>query len=153
LPARHNDANLNRRRTTGHRDRNRQSHSRQEHPTGAAAVSQLTFTSNGKVRTVLFTAERLVDELKIRDAGQELLGVLNNREEDKILLDFRAVQFMSSSALGVLLRFYKRCKEVNVRVKLCNIAPDILQVFKITNLNKIFEIHKSQEEAIKAFAK
>jgi len=117
-------------------------------------VPQLTFTSSGKLRTVLFTVERLVDELKIRDAGQELLGVLNNREaEDKILLDFRAVQFMSSSALGVLLRFYKRCKEVKVRLKLCNIAPDILQVFKITNLTKVFEIHKTPEDALKAFAK
>jgi len=117
-------------------------------------VPQLTFTSSGKLRTVLFTVERLVDELKIRDAGQELLGALNNREqEDKILLDFRAVQFMSSSALGVLLRFYKRCKEVKVRLKLCNIAPDILQVFKITNLTKVFEIHKTPEDALRAFAK
>jgi anti-sigma B factor antagonist len=117
-------------------------------------VSQLTITSNGKVRTVAFTAEKLVDELKIRDAGQELLGVLNTREgEDKILLDFRSVQFLSSSALGVLLRFYKRCREVKVRVKLCNIAPDILQIFKITNLTKVFEIHKTEEDALRAFAK
>jgi anti-anti-sigma factor len=117
-------------------------------------VSQLTTSSNGKVRTVAFTAEKLVDELKIREAGQELLGALNNREgEDKILLDFRSVQFLSSSALGVLLRFYKRCKEVKVRLKLCNIAPDILQVFKITNLTKVFEIHKTPEDALKAFAK
>ncbi len=80
------------------------------------------------------------------------LGFMDKSEEDKIVLDFQAVEFMSSSALGMLIRFYKRCREFKVRLKLCNISRDILEVFKITNLNKVFEIHTNQEEALAAFA-
>ena len=105
------------------------------------------------MRTVLFTTARILDELTIRGIGEELFAVLEKSEERNILLDFRAVQFMSSSVLGVLIRFSKRCKEFKARLKLCGISPEIFQVFKITALDKVFEIHKSQEEALKAFAK
>ena len=116
-------------------------------------MPQLESTSNGKVRIVRFTVDRIVDELKMRSLGDELLGVLNTRAENNILLDFQGVQFLSSSALGVLIRFYKWCKQVKVKLKLCSIGPDILEVFKITNLHKVFDIYKTQREAVAAFGR
>ena len=115
-------------------------------------MSQLKSVSDGSVRTVFFTATRILDELTIRSIGEELFAVLEKSEERNILLDFRAVQFMSSSALGTLIRFSKRCKEFKAHLKLCGISPQIFQVFKITGLDKVFEIHKDQQEALAAFA-
>jgi anti-sigma B factor antagonist len=115
-------------------------------------VSQIKSVSNGSVRTIFFTTARILDELAIRAIGEEMFAILDKSEERNILLDFRAVQFMSSSALGVLIRFAKRCKEFNAKLKLCGIAPHIMQVFKITGLDKVFEIHKDQQEAVAAFA-
>jgi anti-sigma B factor antagonist len=54
-------------------------------------------------------------------------------------------------ALGVLIRFSKRCKEFKARLKLCGISPEILEIFKITGLNKVFEIHKDHQQAMAAF--
>jgi anti-sigma B factor antagonist len=115
-------------------------------------VSQLKCISDGSVRTVFFTTARILDEMTIRGIGEELFAVLEKSEERNILLDFRAVQFMSSSALGTLIRFSKRCKEFKANLKLCGISPQIFQVFKITGLDKVFEIHKDQQQAIAAFA-
>ena len=115
-------------------------------------MSQLKSVSDGSVRTVFFTTARILDELAIRSIGEELFAALDKSEERNILLDFRAVQFMSSSALGVLIRFSKRCKEFKAKLKLCGISPQIFQVFKITGLDKVFEIHKDQQEAIAAFS-
>ena len=116
-------------------------------------MPQLKSVSDGSVRTVLLTTARILDELTIRGIGEELFAILEKSEERNILLDFRAVQFMSSAALGILIRFSKRCKEWKARLMLCGISPQIFEVFKITGLNKIFEIHKDHEEAVAAFAK
>jgi anti-sigma B factor antagonist len=58
---------------------------------------------------------------------------------------------MSSAVLGILIRFFKRCKEYGAELKLCGISPQIFQVFKITGLDKVFEIHKDQQQSLVAF--
>jgi anti-sigma B factor antagonist len=116
-------------------------------------MPQLESSPKGSVHIVRVTTERIVNEPAIQALGEELLGILNNRERDRILLDFSAVRFMSSSALGILVRLQKRCREVSVPLKLCNIAPEILDIFKITKLHRIFDIHATQKEAVAAFAK
>jgi anti-sigma B factor antagonist len=37
-------------------------------------------------------------------------------------------------------------------MKMCNIRPEIFEVFQITKLNKVFDIRKDETEAITAFA-
>jgi anti-sigma B factor antagonist len=34
---------------------------------------------------------------------------------------------------------------------MCNISPNVLEVFKITKLNKVFAIYDNEEKALKAF--
>jgi anti-anti-sigma factor len=116
-------------------------------------MTQLESAPKGSVEIVRLTVERIVNEPAIQALGEELLGILNNRQRDRILLDFGGVRFMSSSALGILVRLQKRCREVSVPLKLCNIAPEILEIFKITKLHRVFDIHPTQTEAIAAFAK
>jgi anti-sigma B factor antagonist len=60
---------------------------------------------------------------------------------------------MSSAALGMLIRLSKRCKEYKIALKLCNISPDIHQVFTITGLDKVFDIHADAAGAMEAFKK
>ena len=47
----------------------------------------------------------------------------------------------------------KRCKQEQIDLKLCNISPDIMEVFKITRLNRVFDIYDDENSAITAFAK
>lgn len=58
---------------------------------------------------------------------------------------------MSSMAQGMLIRVNKKCKEYKAALKLCNITPDIRQVFKLTSMDKIFDIHEDAAEAMAAF--
>jgi anti-sigma B factor antagonist len=58
---------------------------------------------------------------------------------------------MSSSALGMLITLHKRIREKNGQLKLCNIQPAIYEVFVITRLNEIFDIHQSQQQALQSF--
>ena len=44
-------------------------------------------------------------------------------------------------------------REYKIMLKLCNIAPDIRQVFKITGIDKVLDIHADASQAMEAFKK
>jgi len=106
-----------------------------------------------EVRIIVIDAQRLVDGPGIDQCSREILDLLGKTEEEHVLLHFGKIVFMSSSALGMLVRVNKKCTEYKISLKLCNISPDIYQVFKITGLDKIFSIHKDASDAMAAFKK
>ena len=81
------------------------------------------------------------------------MDVLDTTEERNVLLHFGRVTFMSSAALGMLIRVNKKCKEYDISLKLSNISSDIRQVFKITSMDKILEIHDDAAQAMESFKK
>lgn len=94
------------------------------------------------VLVVEFTDVQILDATVIEQMHRDLMGALEKAREKRMLLDFSHVQFMSSAALGMLIRVHKKCKELKIALKLCSIAPQIYQVFRVTNLDRVFDIHK-----------
>ena len=105
----------------------------------------------GEIRVIFVDVVRLVDTAAIEQCYRELVELLEKTEEKHVLLHFGRVAFMSSSALGMLVKLHKKCKEYEISLKLCNIAPEIREVFKITNLDKVFDIHADIGDALEAF--
>ena len=106
----------------------------------------------GEVLVVGFRQASILDQAVIDQIGLELdqagLEAAGNR---KMLLDFQSVEFMSSAMLGKLIQLHKRCKADKIKLKLCNIAKNPLDVFKITRLDKLFEIHGNAPAALATF--
>jgi anti-anti-sigma factor len=105
----------------------------------------------GEIRIVVIDEARLVDAGAIEQCFREIVAVLDKSEEKHVLLHFGRLTFMSSMALGMLIRVQKKCKEYKIALKLCNITPDIRQVFKLTSMDKIFDIHDDAADAMAAF--
>jgi anti-sigma B factor antagonist len=68
-----------------------------------------------------------------------------------MLLDFTNVEYLSSAALGKLITLHKRVREKKGQLRFCAIKPKIYDVFRITKLDKIFEIYENQEKALADF--
>jgi len=83
--------------------------------------------------------------------GQELFGLVDSEGRDKLLLNFSQVEFLSSSALGKLITLDKKMKAKSGKLKLCNIRPEIYEVFAITRLNRLFDIKDEEADALAAF--
>ncbi len=113
----------------------------------------LQTSSSGEILTVFFMESKILDAAMIQSMQEELLAILGRTEETNVLLDFRQVKFLSSAALGMLVRANKKCKEFKVTMKLCNLTPSIREVFKITGLDRALEIHPDTESAEKSFTK
>ena len=105
----------------------------------------------GDVRVVVIDVVRLVDEALIEQCKREIVKLLDMTEEGNVLLHFGRVTFMSSAALGMVIRVSKKCKEYDIALKLSNISPDIRQVFKITSMDKILDIHDDAAQAMESF--
>jgi anti-sigma B factor antagonist len=106
------------------------------------------------VLVVYFTDAKILDEARIQQIGKELMEMAASASTSKkMVLNFQGVQFMSSAMIGKLVLLNKKCKSTEIDLKLCQISPNVLEVFKITRLNKVFEIHPDEEKALKAFSK
>jgi anti-sigma B factor antagonist len=105
----------------------------------------------GDVSVVRFVDKKILDEANIQELGLELFGLVEQDNRKAILLNFTNVEFLSSAALGKLITLDRKIKSNKGRLKLCSIRPEILEVFQITKLNKVFDIRKDESEAIAAF--
>jgi anti-sigma B factor antagonist len=115
-------------------------------------MSLSSYSKDG-ILTIVFDDARILDETKLEELSRDLTELLNKTTEERVILDFRNVKFMSSSMLGKLIQVNKKAAEFKVKLKLCSIDPEIRQVFKITKLDKVFDIEADEADARAAFMK
>ena len=105
----------------------------------------------GELAVVRFTDTRIVDSANIEEMGEEMFALVENERIKHVLLNFDGVDFLSSAALNKLILMDKKIKEVGGVLRLCELKADIREVFVITRLEKVFDIRKTEADALKAF--
>jgi anti-anti-sigma factor len=118
-----------------------------------AAVSALRSEFKGDVLVVYFNDAKILDEAKIQQIGKELMEKVGETTDKKLLLNFQSVTFMSSAMIGKLILLNKKCKADAINVKMCNISPNVMEVFKLMRLNKILDLQGDEEKALASFEK
>lgn len=98
-------------------------------------------------------APRLVEDSVLENLERDILTLIDKSTEERVILDFQNVQFMSSSMLGKLVKIQKKCKEYKTKLKLAAVDDEIREVFKITRLIKLFDLENDVATARKAFLK
>lgn len=100
---------------------------------------------------VEFADRKILEELSIQEIGEELKSLTESEAGIKLLLDFGRMDHLASTALGMLITLHKKVQEQNGALKLSNINRQIFQVFKITRLNRVFDIHDTAKQALESF--
>lgn len=95
--------------------------------------------------------KKILDEANIEALGQELFALVDKDGRKKIILDFSLVEYLSSAALGKLITMNKKVTTASGKVILCNIQKDILDVFKITKLDKVLTLCSNLDAALERF--
>ena len=101
------------------------------------------------VVVVICLDPKLNDEFTIQEWGDQLETVAETVTK-ALIIDFSKVKFMSSSSLRVLITLQKTTDLTSVPLLLCNLNDDIMEIFRITNLESIFKIRKGVDEAIRS---
>lgn len=106
--------------------------------------------SNGVIIISVMMARVSVDASD--EFEEEVVRAIGELESPKVLIDFDGVEFISSSVLGKLIKLNDTVVAGrHGQLKLSSLASRIIEVFKITGLERLFSIHKTRDEALGAF--
>ncbi len=103
---------------------------------------------HGQVVVATLTDEKILDETQLQGLEGSFMPLIEQNPKIQLIIDFGPVKFLTSSVLGLLIRVSKKVYEADGKLRLCSITPKILEIFKITRLDKIFEIYPDVDEAM-----
>ena len=120
----------------------------QQQPT--QPVVPFTVQQVDKFTVVEFKNPSLMDPLELEAIGQQLYKLVDEQDKRKIILDFEKVQYLSSQAIGIVLTMNKKLGGLsNSKLILCGVGPRLLELLKITRLDRLLTIKPSPREALK----
>lgn len=84
------------------------------------------------------------------DMRRAIAGFVD-KEYAKLIIDLSKVNYLNSTAIGVLVSAQTTYSRKKWQVKLCGINKNISSIFVVTKLTLVFDVHDSREDAIKNF--
>lgn len=112
------------------------------------------FELHGKIWVGTVMAKSVLSAGNIHQFGNAVLDFIKHHGRVNLLLNFERVDYLSSAVLTELLRIKSAMDENNGRLRLTAISPTILEIFRITNLDKVFILHSDGlEQDLKRFVR
>jgi len=82
----------------------------------------------------------------------DVIGELAKKGQRKVLLNLKDVKYIDSSGIGDVLRSFTSLRRQGGQLKLLSPAPMVLEVLRITHLQKILEIKDDESLAVQSFS-
>ena len=102
-----------------------------------------------KFTVVEFMSPSLMDPIELDEIGRELVNLVEEQDKRLIVLDFTRVQYLSSMAIGIVLNMHKKMAQLKgSQLTLCGVGPKLMELLKITRLDRILRLKPSQREAV-----
>jgi anti-sigma B factor antagonist len=113
-----------------------------------ARMRQLVMsTTEPGPQTAVIALSGEVDLYSCPEFKEELLRVIGTGAT-LVVVDLTETTFIDSTALGVLIRGVERLKAQDGRLVVACSDPNIVKVFEVTGLDRIFTVHRSRDEAL-----
>ena len=81
---------------------------------------------------------------------EEITDLLENGYKD-VILDFSGVPWINSTGLGILISGYHSLKTAEGSLKICGVKERVLSIFYISQLENIFQVFETCEDAINSY--
>ena len=118
----------------------------------ASSFKHLTVKEEHDVAVVDFiNADVVFASDIVQEIGDELHSLVKSRGYKNILLNFQALQYISSTMLAHLARLQKEVDQVRGHLKLAGMNQTLQDIFKIGHFDRIFAIYDDELSAIQAF--
>jgi anti-sigma B factor antagonist len=104
-----------------------------------------------KCCVVEFKLGSLMDPVILERMADRLYLLIDEQDQRIIVLDFEKVEYLSSQAIGIILNMNRKLSTLkNSKFILCGVGPRLMQLLKITRLDKMLTIKPTQREAVKS---
>jgi anti-anti-sigma factor len=105
------------------------------------------------VAVVEICTKDLHGPLLAQELGAELALVTAQAWARRLLVNFRRVGFLSSTAFATLFKLVNRARAEGREVRLCSMETGVRLGAEIVGLPKLVEIHEDEASAMRAFAR
>jgi anti-anti-sigma factor len=112
----------------------------------------ITYENFNEVAVVSFLETvSMFDGDKVEDVGKELMDLVITKRYTKLLLNLSNASFISSAMLAHMVRLHRKVQESKGKIRLCCLRPVIMDAFKVSSFDKIFEIYPDEAAALRKF--
>ena len=113
-----------------------------------SAPAGLLIQRLGDVTIVTPQETRLLESRQLEALGNELYRLVDQMDRKKLVVDCSKVQFMASAAIGVFVNLQKKSRAIKGTLVICGLRKELMQVFEITNLVKLFKFAPDEKAAL-----
>ncbi len=110
----------------------------------------INITEHNDISVVSFGISSISSVSKVEQIGSKIHEFIAQSRPKKLIVDFDGVRFFSSQMLGLLVDIWRKLTEYKGVIMIAGINPHLSRVFRITNLDKLFEFYPDAKTAVKA---
>jgi anti-sigma B factor antagonist len=108
-----------------------------------------TTKTAGQYTVVEFQTPSLMNPAELERVSAALNQVTDEQASGRILLDFSKVEYLSSQAIGIVVGLHKKVSKIaGGKLVLCGVGPQLMQLLKITRLDRLLKVIKTQKDPI-----
>ena len=117
-----------------------------------AVTTRVQVGESDGIKVVRFQDHQLFDERHRSEIADQIAESLpNDGSPIRLVVDFSEVSLISSTFLSKLILLQRRIDATRGKMRLCEMSPIIQQVFRTSNLDRLFKIDRDQRTAIDSF--
>ena len=110
-----------------------------------AVTTRIQVNEADGIKVVRFQDNQLFDERTVREASDQIAAALpNDGSPIRLVVDFSDVGLISSTFLSKLILLATADRRSRGKLRLCEMSPIIQQVFRTSNLDRLFKIDRDQ---------
>ena len=113
---------------------------------------RISFNVVDEIAVVTLLDVRIVEESVIRELGDELFHLVEQRKLNAVALCFANVEYLSSAALNKLILLERAVKRAAGRVVAFGLKKEIAETFTLTRVEKLIAVLPDQQVALAEFA-
>lgn len=110
----------------------------------------VVFLEEKKGDVLILRFKGRLDAISSPSAEKKVFDCINSGE-NKLLLHFGGVDYLSSAGMRMLLSTTKKLKGLSGKLGLCAVTNNVMDVLKMSGFDQVLELYKTEEEALKKF--
>jgi anti-sigma B factor antagonist len=117
---------------------------RLDHESITVATAEVVIRKHPQRTVVALGPSAICDVAKTQDLGSQLIGLLDADRPSLLVVDLQQVGQISSECLNQLINVNCYARSNGVKLILANLCQPLREVFRITRLDRLFEITDSE---------
>lgn len=91
-----------------------------------------------------------LDAMSSPAAEKKIFDCINSGQ-NKLLLEFSGVEYLSSAGMRMLLSTTKKLKALAGKLVVCSITTNVMDVLKMSGFDHVLELAKNEDDGLKKF--